>query len=54
MNQLRPSTLAEILGQKEVKEVSAFVFRQILIMLHPFIPFITEKIWLIVNQHKKN
>ena len=32
--------------QKEVKEVSTFVFRQILIMLHPFIPFVTEKIWL--------
>ena len=33
-------------AQKEVREVSTFVFRQILIMLHPFIPFITEKIWL--------
>jgi len=32
--------------KKEVKEVSAFVFRQILVILHPFIPFITEKIWL--------
>ncbi len=32
--------------KNEVKEVSAFVFRQILIMLHPFIPFVTEKIWL--------
>ena len=32
--------------KNEVKEVSAYVFREILIMLHPFIPFVTEKIWL--------
>ena len=31
---------------KEVKEVSAYIFKQILIILHPFIPFVTEKIWL--------
>ncbi len=41
-------------AQKEVKEVSAFVFRQILIMLHPFIPFITEKIWLTNKFDNKN
>ena len=40
--------------QKEVKEVSTFVFRQILIMLHPFIPFVTEKIWLKNKFDKKN
>lgn len=40
--------------KKEVKEVSAFVFRQILIMLHPFIPFITEKIWLTNKFDNKN
>jgi len=30
----------------EVKEVSAYIFKQILILLHPFIPFVTEEIWL--------
>ena len=29
-----------------MKEVSAYVFKQILIILHPFIPFVTEQIWL--------
>ena len=32
-------------AKKEVREVTAYIFRQILIILHPFIPFITEKIW---------
>ena len=32
--------------QKEVREVSSYIFKQILILMHPFIPFITEKIWL--------
>ena len=31
---------------KEVKVVSTYIFKQILILMHPFIPFITEKIWL--------
>ena len=31
---------------EEVKKVSAYVFREILIILHPFIPFVTEEIWL--------
>jgi len=31
---------------KEVKAVSSYIFKQILIIMHPFIPFITEKIWL--------
>ena len=33
-------------AKKEVKEVSAYIFKQILVILHPFIPFVTEKIWL--------
>jgi len=41
-------------AKNEVKEVSAFVFRQILIILHPFIPFVTEKIWLINKFDNKN
>ena len=41
-------------AKNEVKEVSAFVFRQILIMLHPFIPFVTEKIWLTNKFDNKN
>ena len=33
-------------AKDEVRQVSAYVFRQILIILHPFIPFVTEEIWL--------
>ena len=33
-------------AKDEVKDVSAYIFKQILILLHPFIPFVTEEIWL--------
>ena len=31
---------------KEIREVSGFIFKEILILMHPFIPFVTEEIWL--------
>jgi valyl-tRNA synthetase len=31
--------------QKETRAVAAWVFDQILVMLHPFMPFITEELW---------
>jgi valyl-tRNA synthetase len=31
---------------KETKEMASYVFKEILVLLHPFIPFITEEIWL--------
>ena len=37
---------------EEVKKVSAYIFREILIILHPFIPFVTEEIWLNNNLDK--
>ena len=36
----------DVEAQNEVKKVSSHVFKQILILLHPFIPFVTEEIWL--------
>ena len=41
---------------KEVRAVSSHVFKQILILLHPFVPFITEEIWLKnkLDNSKKN
>jgi len=36
----------EEIAKDEVREVSAYIFKQILILLHPFIPFVTEEIWL--------
>jgi valyl-tRNA synthetase len=36
----------DVEAKNEVKMVSSHVFKQILILLHPFIPFVTEEIWL--------
>ncbi len=33
-------------AKKEVKATAVYVFKQILKILHPFIPFVTEEIWL--------
>ena len=40
-------------SKDETRAVSAYVFREILILLHPFIPFITEEVWL-KNKLDKN
>jgi valyl-tRNA synthetase len=40
--------------KKEVREVSSYIFKQILILLHPFIPFVTEEIWLKNNFDNSN
>ncbi len=42
------------LSKIETRDVSAYVFREILILLHPFIPFITEEIWLKNNLDKNS
>ena len=31
---------------EEIREVSGFIFKEILVLMHPFIPFVTEEIWL--------
>jgi valyl-tRNA synthetase len=43
-------------SKEEIRQVSAYIFKQILILLHPFIPFITEEIWLKnkFDNHGKN
>ncbi len=33
-------------NKNEIRKVSTYIFKQILILLHPFIPFVTEEIWL--------
>ncbi len=41
---------------KETREVSSYIFKEILILMHPFIPFVTEEIWLKnkLDNSKKN
>ncbi len=40
-------------SKDETRRVSSYIFREILILLHPFIPFITEEVWL-KNKLDKN
>ena len=39
---------------RKLEKVSAYIFREILIILHPFIPFVTEEIWLNNKLDKNN
>ena len=41
-------------SKDETRDVSAYLFREILILLHPFIPFITEEVWLKNKLDKNN
>ena len=38
----------------EVRNVASYIYKEILIILHPFIPFITEEIWLKNKLDKNN
>jgi len=41
---------------KEIRKVSSYIFKEILVLIHPFIPFVTEEIWLKnkLDNSKKN
>ena len=41
-------------AKKEVREVSSYIYKQILVLMHPFIPFVTEEIWLKNKLDKSN
>ena len=40
-----PSPSREREGSQETRDVAAWAFDQILVMLHPFMPFVTEELW---------
>src|SRR3546814_8453986 len=44
---IKPVAIGDERGQidAETKDVAAWVLDQILVMLHPFMPFITEELW---------
>ncbi len=37
--------------KNEIRQVTAWVFDQILALLHPFMPFITEELWTRLSEH---
>ncbi|HJT41787.1 MAG TPA: class I tRNA ligase family protein, partial [Sphingobium sp.] len=39
---------------RETREVAGWVLDQILVMLHPFMPFITEELWAALGERKDN
>ncbi|MGZ8999018.1 MAG: valine--tRNA ligase, partial [Allosphingosinicella sp.] len=47
LEMIKPVAAGEVRGQidEETREVAAWVLDQILVMLHPFMPFITEELW---------
>ena len=45
LSEERPSTSSGLTDLEETKQVAGWVLDQIIVMLHPFMPFITEELW---------
>ena len=48
-----PNPSPEGEGLKETKAVAGWVLDQILVMLHPFMPFVTEELWHSMGERKR-